>query len=480
MPSVRSSKTPTPLRRATSTGRAALVVALVLLAALAAACGSGSGSARDAVPSPVPATPPPDASPTIPAPIVTPTPEPTSAESARAGTLDESFGDAGIVLGAPLDHASGPSDIALQPDGHVVVLADPGASAGSHAWAVLLARYDATGAVDRTFEVALPLCPPEEDGSTCIGLSARRLVALPDGRPLVLATHPSGLSPSRLLLFRPDGTIDASFGDAGILVVPAVLEQIALAPAGGIAGVGHDAQGFVVLRLDADLAPDRQFGAGGLRSFSLVRGAELQTFRHVAVQSDGRVLPGGVIEADAGAPAAVLARFIIDGELDPSFADRGWLVGAPRSDLFRGVSPDAGPIAIADDGRILLSEPDPDSPTARRIVRLLRDGSSDTAWSAPYDAPRSLVALRNGALLTVGSHQVVDFGFVVDTYGALHRHTADGSSDVTFGSDGEAALPLREHVATLPAGAAVQPDGKIVVACSRIDGGGWLLARFVD
>ena len=151
----------------------------------------------------------------------------------------------------------------------------------------------------------------------------------------------------------------------------------------------------------------------------------------------------------------------------------------PRSDLFRGVSPDAGPAAIAADGRIVVEVPSPESPASRQLLRLRANGSVDETWLQPTDAASLLFAEPDGRVLSVGAHQVIDFGFVSSLYGVLRRFDADGKPDVAFGSGGETGLPLLDGAATFAVGAAVQRDGRIVVGCVR-GGGGWLLARFVQ
>ncbi|MEW6269027.1 MAG: delta-60 repeat domain-containing protein [Thermodesulfobacteriota bacterium] len=449
------------------------VAATVLL--LASACGSGGG-ARDGAHTP---TPQPAATPSAGPPSIAPSPSPSTQASPSAGALDQSFGDGGIVRGTVADRITAVSDVTLEPGGGIVALAGVGDAEHPGTRSFALLRHEASGALDESFAAGgvaeHALCTAGDDA--CTEIQLRSILALGDGRLLVLASETSGAPESRLLVVTADGALDGAFGDDGVLELPASLGQIVLAPDGAVVGAGRGADGFALLRLTPDLAPDERLGPCGLRSVELIRDAALQSFRHVAVQPDGRILAGGVVDV-GDVPAAVLARFTPDGEPDPTFADAGWLVGAPRADLFGGVSPDAGPIAVAKDGRILVEMPSA-ARTHRTIVRLLADGNDDATWTRPSDAAVELFPRAGGGLLTVAARQVIDFGFVVSIHGVLRRFDDDGTVDRAFGADGASALPLLDGGATLAAGAARQDDGKVVVACNHVGGRGWLLARFL-
>lgn len=456
--------------------RAGLALALLLLAS-ACGAGGGSGSPPDGAPTP---TPPPGATPSPGSPVATPSASPTGRPSPAAVDLDESFGDGGVVRGTVPAGLGALRDVALQPGGRIVALGDVNDAEHQRVPAFAVVGYDTDGKSDDTFGedgvAEHPLCPTGD--VSCAGLAARRILALPDGRLLVLAIDGSGSPQTVLIVLTAGGAIDGSVSADGVLVLPARIEQIALAPEGAVVGVGRGLDAFALLRLDSDLVPDERFGPLGVRLVDLDADTQLEVFRHVAVQSDGRIVAGGVLQA-LDAPAAVLARFTPEGEPDPTFADHGWLIAAPRADLFRGVSPDAGPLAVTDDGRIVVEMPKPTSVAARTVVRVLTDGSADATWSEPITAALELLPRSDGGLVTVGVRRVIDFGFVGDINGELRRFAADGAVDVAFGEEGTVGLPLLDGAATLPAGAVMQDDGKLVVACNRVDGPGWLLARFL-
>ena len=285
--------------------RSCSVVPSLAVLLLIAACGSGGSTPdRDG---PIPTiTPPIAATPSPEAPHATPVLSPTGQPSPSAGVLDASFGDDGVVRG---DARLRPSltDVAIQPDGRIVALTRSTDADRPETRRIALVGHDADGSIDPTFGtdgiVDYALCPGGE--ASCAQLDARRLLALDDGRLLVLAVDTSDAIASRLLLFDSTGTVDERFGDRGVLVLPALFEAIALMPDGGVIGVGRATDGFALLRLANDLVADARFGPSGVRVIERDPAADVEVFRHVAVQSDGRILASGSITAKDAAGTAV-------------------------------------------------------------------------------------------------------------------------------------------------------------------------------
>jgi uncharacterized delta-60 repeat protein len=132
------------------------------------------------------------------------------------GDLDPTFGTQGIVTTAFggfgfLGH------MILQPDGNIVVGGQSSASTNT-ASAITLVRYQPDGRLDATFGTGGIANTPPEGGFMAA------LVLQPDGK-LVTAHVFSGfrLSPSssRLVRYFSDGSLDPTFGDAGLVTSPA-------------------------------------------------------------------------------------------------------------------------------------------------------------------------------------------------------------------------------------------------------------------
>jgi uncharacterized delta-60 repeat protein len=204
---------------------------------------------------------------------------------------------------------------------------------------------------------------------------------------------------------------------------------------------------------------DRSFGGDG--RVQLTVPGEWTGPGALAVQPDGKLLVAGT---SGGMPFA--ARFLDDGELDPSFGSEGIArVTAARPIGVRGVTIDPA-------GRILLlgtssREPGKDDGA---VVRLLADGTPDTGFGS-------------GGVVTVGFDDLSPYGWdhfseaVVQTDGRIvvmgRRETTwphengltlvvrlreDGTLDPSFDDDGRGA-----HNADRPSNVLLHPDGHVIV-----------------
>ena len=104
------------------------------------------------------------------------------------------------------------TDGALDGQGRIVVAGATSKEGGHTGMAV--ARFTATGAVDRTFG---------GDGAVAIefgaDVPAEAVAVAPDGKIVVAGVRRSGTAPPRITVVRlnEDGTLDRAFGDAGRL-----------------------------------------------------------------------------------------------------------------------------------------------------------------------------------------------------------------------------------------------------------------------
>lgn len=223
------------------------------------------------------------------------------------GTPDTAFGVGGVVTtdfdGESWDEARA---LALQPDGSILLggSTNPGNSPGVLFGAdqLALARYTPQGTLDGTFgsggKVVL-------DGGTMV--EAIRALALgPDGT-IVAAGFVDGEHRGNLLCarFRPDGTLDPTFGQGGMTVTDfgsssERLESVALQPDGRIVAAGQVAKDssadFAAVRYDAHGRLDPSFGQGGLATFDF-RGREDRAHALV-LQPDGAIVAVGQSETD--------------------------------------------------------------------------------------------------------------------------------------------------------------------------------------
>ncbi len=289
------------------------------------------------------------------------------------GTLDSSFGEGGRVI-EPLGlEYSGAADVALQPDGKIVISghADPPSAPPTGGWDSMLARFNADGTLDTSFGtdglVSFDAGSFDDEGST--------LLIQPDGKLVVMWNPGSNAdSPPLLARFTSDGSPDATFGDEGkVAVVPPEgrfrASALALQPDGKIV-VGGGGSGALLTRYTADGMLDVTFGSEGW----VIANANVVP-RHaasVALQPDGRIVVtgnAGICNAYPCGPEpsryssfVALARYDSDGRLDTSFRQIGYYVSAFAE---TGKTEDnyATAIALQADGNVVVTGTFIDTPS---------------------------------------------------------------------------------------------------------------------
>ncbi len=229
------------------------------------------------------------------------------------GTLDTTFGDSGLVrtdiTGADHDRVT---DITVQPDGKILVsgFVDPVDNSADEA---LLLRYMPDGSLDTTFGDGgivhiLPGTP-----NFPLGSYLNELIVLDDGR--ILGTGTWGQSDGALIRFNEDGTLDDTFGQGGILLMPEELELRGLTGmvfddagrilAGGFSG--SFGQTFL-LRFHADGTLDETFANGGMTDSPGGR------FSVLAFDGQNRIVVGGRYGVSNFNEDFFVARFVNDSQ----------------------------------------------------------------------------------------------------------------------------------------------------------------------
>jgi uncharacterized delta-60 repeat protein len=276
---------------------------------------------------------------------------------------------------------------------------------------------------------------------------------------------------------RADGTLDPSFGTGGIVTTPlnggGLARQAVTQPDGKLVVVGTgfnlatptSANDIVLARYLSNGSLDPTFGSGGLVVTHIPGPSGIDFADDVALQPDGRIVVAGhKTEAQF---EMVAVRYLGDGSLDPSFGTNG--IARPSLAGNNG----ALALAIQPDGAILLggwTRPS-SAPQRMSVVRLLANGTLDVAFGTGGVA--SVDASGNGTGATVfdmalqPDGRMVLTGFAIPNGGAdaevaTVRFTTTGLPDGTFGTGGV----VRTNVGVLDEvgmGVAVQADGRIVV-----------------
>ncbi len=200
--------------------------------------------------------------------------------------------------------------------------------------------------------------------------------------------------------------------------------------------------------------------------------------RAVVVQADGKTVVAGEVASGAYTDS-VLARYLVDGTLDPAFGTGGTVttVLSATNDQIRG-------LALQSDGKILAAGY-AGSPTADfAVARYNADGSLDATFGTGGkvltdfvgdDGARAVVVQSDGKIVVVGTSNGAGGSYDF----ALARYNSNGSLDTSFDGDGKVIMPIGSF---FDEGWSVklQSDGKIVMGGIAYNGTNYdfALARF--
>jgi uncharacterized delta-60 repeat protein len=352
----------------------------------------------------------------------------TAARYLPDGTLDPAFGEFGDGI-AVVSHdpvlGSAAYDVAVQPDGKVVLAGNAFAAVpGSSSFDFAVARLNPDGTRDASFGGG--------DGAVYLDLQGRHdsaaAVAVDSAGRIVVAGHSESFdgtsSDAVVLRLLPDGSLDPSFGNQGIAVVGlradrAAAEGLALQADGAILVAGFYDPGSGdnpwLARLRGDGSPDRRFGRKGL-----VLPSTGSIWYDVTVQPDGRIVTAGEVSLDLA-----VARYLPNGTADASFGAGGMTtVQVDPSGLLNS---QASAVVIHSDGTILaVGAASASGVSDMAAVALLADGTPDARFGSggvvlQPDPGGFNSALQDVALLPDGSALAAGSS---GSFWALARYTA--------------------------------------------------------
>jgi uncharacterized delta-60 repeat protein len=270
-----------------------------------------------------------------------------------AGLPDASFGGGdGIVTTDFGLEAAGPADVAIQPDGNIVVAGSKTVMGGTYR--IVVARYTTDGSLDPNFGVG-------GIATAGIGLSAMAssLALAPNGKIVVAGTAQlRGQSDFCLARFRSDGTLDVRFGGDGKVTTDlgrsldrasdlAIQQDGRIVVVGQAVGPATKSPDFEIVRYLPRGVLDRTFSGDGKVRTDFKD--EEDWAGGVAIQGNGKIVVGGYAY-NKGWPDFALARYRVDGRLDLSFGR----LGLRRTD-FAGRDDFANDVVLQADGRIVAA-----------------------------------------------------------------------------------------------------------------------------
>ena len=280
--------------------------------------------------------------------------------------------------------------------------------------------------------------------------------------------------------YNTDGTLDTTFGRGGKVRtdfpgLAAVPSSVVIQPDGKIVVAGGAfplftfAGNFELVRYNPNGSLDTSFGNGGIVTTIFPEGSYAFD---VALQPDGKIIAAGTVfvdfnPGDMSDTDFALARYNPNGSLDTTFGNSGMVTTD-----FLGHEDDAFSVLIQPDGKIVAvgSANDPATFYDFAAARYLSNGTIDTTFGVAgkvrtdfgdqnFDRARSAALQPDGRIVTAG--------FAISQNGgvqnfAVARYTSNGILDTTFSGDGRTQIDFGNCCQSATK-VLLQSDGKIIV-----------------
>lgn len=244
------------------------------------------------------------------------------------GSLDYSFGTDGKVITSIGEYHDKCSSIAMQSDGKIVAAGSTSIEAFDKIDFAIV-RYNADGTIDNSFG---------NNGivTTNIGLGynfAKSMVVQPDDKIIVVGeANDEIFSDFVTVRYNPNGTLDNSFGNNGIVRTPLsstydFARGVVVQPNGKIIVAGSSQSSLynyniAMVRYNTDGTIDDTFGTNGIVSSDLGNDDDNDFGEDIALQSDGKIVIVGSSLTGSGYDIATVC-YNNSGVIDNSFGTNG-------------------------------------------------------------------------------------------------------------------------------------------------------------
>jgi uncharacterized delta-60 repeat protein len=395
--------------------------------------------------------------------------------SAQPGSLDNTFGIGGKVVtdfGGSYDNARA---LAIQNDGKIVVVGYYG-SPNNNDFA--LVRYNSDGRIDSTFG-ANGKVTTDFGKIYDLGMS----VAIQSDDKIVVAgmRYNSSWDTTDFAVARynNDGSLDSSFGNGGKVTTNFFGgsddrgNSVVIQSDGKIVVAGSSIWGLALARYNNNGSLDNSFGVNG--KVKTVIGSNGDYGYSVALQSDGKIVMGGISHFLSSTEWDIsLIRYTTDGNLDSTFGSNGIVTADVGGSVDYAYS-----VIIQSDGKIVVAGSSYTCCPYASDFSLSRynssgvldstfdfDGKVITDFGNSWDMGYSAAIQPDGKIVVAGNSS--------ENF-ALARYNSNGSLDPTFDYDGKVTTDFA-NLSDYGYSVVIQGNGKIVVAGSS--NGDFALARY--
>ncbi len=399
--------------------------------------------------------------------------------SSTPGSLDTCFGVNGYVETDVTGTGDFQATESVRVDGAGrIVVGGYARVPGSTGTELFVARYVADGsALDTTFG-GTGVVKTRLTSSTTDSEVLRDLTVQSNGQIVVAAqmspASKKGTQMFAVLRYNGDGTLDSSFGTAGIVSfsfangTDAWPRALAIQPDGKIVVAGESGTALAVARLTASGAFDTTFGTGGKATFaSIVDRRQGPSIYAMTLDAGAKpVLVGGLYQK------SLIVHLTSSGALDTSFASGGWTTidyAGGQDDYFTSV-------AIDNSGRIVAAGR-ADTPVNRAppltdmgLARFLPTGALDATFgtggkvvqdiNGTFDVIHGLAIETDGRVIVCAEATATDY---TSSDTVVSRFNANGTLDTAFGMNGF-TFTNYPFAYAFPYGLAVQNDNGVMKA----------------
>ncbi len=327
-----------------------------------------------------------------------------------SGAIDSSFNTSGVrTVDMSPSGADSVAAFALQSDGRIIAVGYATPSAGLQDFGVF--RLTVDGALDTSFNT---------NGTRLIDLGgtqegAAAVEVLPDGKILIAGdTNASGGKDLAVIRLNPNGTLDTTFGTGGSVLLDLgaaddSFTSLAVQTDGKILLGGMSAGQFFVSRLQPNGATDASFGTAGMALTTFDKPINSLS---VLLQADQKIVLAGTVQNGSTIREIALARLLADGALDTAYGT----AGKSRFALAPPFTLDVARSVLQPDGKILMAGNFMPSANDFRYgaVRFTSSGMLDTSFNGigyslskfrfggATDTPIAIICLRDGRYLLAG------------------------------------------------------------------------------
>jgi len=331
-----------------------------------------------------------------------------------------------------------------------------------------IVRINGDGSIDTSLDV----------GTGIVGTGIQTVALQSDGKILIGGniTAYDGTTVSGIARLNSNGSLDSTFNNGGVGITGTFVNTIALQTDGKIliGGIFTAYNGTArknIARLNIDGSLDTSFNPGTGPS---------STVNSIVIQSSGLIVIAGPFSTYNGTSAKMIARLNTDGTLDGTFASGTGFTGTA---MWR--------LALQSDDKIMAGGffSAYKGTTRNKIARLNADGSLDTSFD-PSTGPSGAVndvSIQTGGKILIGGY--------FDGYNGTTRHkvallNSDGTLDTTFDPGASSVISSVSTVKTLSSGniiiggifktlvtsyranvAMLNPDGSVISSFNDVDAG---------